>query len=146
MSFNPEITKQAQEVVFSRKSQKVTHPTVYFNNSPVTQSSSKKHLGIHLDEKLNFIHHIKEKISKANKGTGVIKKLNNTLPRKALLTLYKSFVRPHLDHGESTQMKYLFLLQVYFGLINSTLYLHVKKLTIACNTCLERILVRLNLV
>ena len=36
MSFNPEDTKQAQEVVFSLKSQKVTHPTVYFNNSPVT--------------------------------------------------------------------------------------------------------------
>ena len=35
MSFNPEVTKQAQEVVFSRKSQKVTHPRVYFNNSPV---------------------------------------------------------------------------------------------------------------
>ena len=100
MSFNPEVTKQAQKVVFSRKSQKVTHPTVYFNNSPVTRSSSQKHLGIHLDEKLNFIHHIKEKISKANKGIGVIKKLNNTLPRKALLTLYKSFVRPHLDYGD----------------------------------------------
>ena len=36
MSFNPEVTKQAQEVVFSCKSQKVTHPTVYFNNSPLT--------------------------------------------------------------------------------------------------------------
>ena len=65
----------------------------------MTQSSSQKHLGIHLNEKLNFIHHIKEKISKANKGIGVIKKLNNTLPRKALLTLYKSFVRRHLDYG-----------------------------------------------
>ena len=52
-----------------------------------------------LDEKLNFIHHYKEKISKGNKGIGVIKKLN-TLPRKALLTLYKSFVRPHLDYGD----------------------------------------------
>ena len=39
-----------------------------------------------------------------------------------------------------------FFLQVYFGPINSTLYLHVKKLTIACNTCVERILLRLNLV
>ena len=46
MSLNPEVTKQAQEIVFSRKSQEVTHPTVYFNNSPVTQSSSQKHLGI----------------------------------------------------------------------------------------------------
>ena len=87
MSFNPEVTKEVQEVLFSHKSQKVTHPTVYFNKSPVIQSSSQKHLGICLDEKLNFIYHIKEKISKANKGGGVIKKLNNTQPRKALLTL-----------------------------------------------------------
>ena len=52
------------------------------------QSSSRQHLGIHLDKELNFFLHIKEKISKANKGVGAIKKLNNTLPRKALLTLY----------------------------------------------------------
>ena len=97
MSFNPEVTEQAQEVVFSRKSQKVTNSTVYF---PVTRSSSQKHLGIYLDEKLNFIHHIKEKNSKASKGVSVINKMNNTLPRKALLTLYKSFVRPHLDYGD----------------------------------------------
>ena len=75
MPFNPEVTKQAQEVVSSRKSQKVTHPTVYFNNSPVTRSSSQKHLGIHLDKKLNFVLHIKEKISKTNKGIGIIKKV-----------------------------------------------------------------------
>ena len=40
-----------------------------------------------------------KKISKVNKVVGLIKKLNNTLPRKALLTLYKSFV-PHLDYGD----------------------------------------------
>ena len=39
---------------------------------------------------------IKVIISKANESVGVIKKLNNTLPRKALLTLYKSFVRSDL--------------------------------------------------
>ena len=59
-SFNPEVTKQAQEVAFSQKCQKVSYPTVYFNNSPVIWSSSQKHLGINLDEKLNFIHHIKK--------------------------------------------------------------------------------------
>ena len=84
MSFNPEVNKQAQEVVFSRKSQKVIHPTDYFNNSPVTQSFSQKLVGIHLDEKLNFIHHIRVKISKANKGIGVIVEKYS---RKTLLTL-----------------------------------------------------------
>ena len=64
------------------------------------QDSNLQHLGIHLDEKLNFILHVKKKNSKANKGVGDTKKLNNTLPRKALLTLYKSFVRPHLDYGD----------------------------------------------
>ena len=58
----------------------------------MTRISSQKHLGIHLYEKLNFIHHIKEKIFKANKGINVIEKLNNTL--------YKSFIRPNLDYGD----------------------------------------------
>ena len=100
MSFNPDVSKQAQEVVFSRKSQKLAHPPVFFNNVPVKRCSIQKHLGFHLDEKLNFNHHVKEKITKANKGIGVIKKLSNILPRDALLTIYKSCVRPHLDYGD----------------------------------------------
>ena len=47
------------------------------------------HIGIHLDEKLNYNYHVKEKITKAKKGVGVIKKLCNILPRDALLTIYK---------------------------------------------------------
>ena len=53
-----------------------------------------------LYKKLSFHQHINEIITKASKGIGVIKKLNNVLPRKALLTIYKSFVRPHLDYGD----------------------------------------------
>ena len=89
-----------KEVVFSRKSDKLAHPPVLFNNVPVKRCSIQKHLGFHLDEKLNFNHHVKEKITKANKGIGVIKKLSNILPRDALLTIYKSFVRLHLDYGD----------------------------------------------
>ena len=37
---------------------------------------------------------------KFNKDIGVIKKLQNVLPRQALLTIYKSFVRPYLDYGD----------------------------------------------
>ena len=49
---------------------------------------------------LNFSHHIKEKISKAYRGIGVIKKLQNNLCRQSLLTIYKSFIRHHLDYGD----------------------------------------------
>ena len=34
------------------------------------------------------------------KGIGIFKKLSKTLPWHALITIYKSFVRPHLDYGD----------------------------------------------
>ena len=55
---------------------------------------------MHLDEKLNFNTHVKEKTSKANKGIGIIPKLSHLLPRESLVTIYKSFVRPYIDSGD----------------------------------------------
>ena len=39
-------------------------------------------------------------LCKINKTIGLIRKLQNLLPRTALITLYKAFVRPHLDYGD----------------------------------------------
>ena len=33
---------------------------------------------------------------------GLLCKLHNTLPILPLLTIYKSFIRPHLDYGDVT--------------------------------------------
>ena len=88
--FDPDPSKQAQELIFSRKINKVYHPPLLFNNSTVQQISPQKHLGIHLDEELTFRHHINEMINKANKGIAITCKLN-ILPR--------SFIRSHLDYG-----------------------------------------------
>ena len=100
MAFNPDLSKQAQEIVFSLKTDKISHPKLNFNNSHVVQSTCQKYLGMYLDEKLNFSHRIKEKIPKAYRSIGVIKNLQNNLPRQSLLTIYKSFIRPHLDYGD----------------------------------------------
>ena len=43
---------------------------------------------------------VREKMTKAMKGIGVIKRLSKILPWYSLLTRYKSFVRPHLDYGD----------------------------------------------
>ena len=85
---------------FFHKIQRLTHPPVLFNNIPVKRCSIQKHLVINLDEKLSFNYHVKEKITKGNKGIGVIKKLSNTLSRDALFTIEKSFLRLHLDYGD----------------------------------------------
>ena len=79
---------------------KLFHLLIKFNNLPVQNASSQGHLGLILDEKLNFEYHLKEKCVKFNKGIGIIKNLQNRLPRQALSTIYKSFVRPHLDYGD----------------------------------------------
>ena len=52
---------------------------------------------MYLDEKLNFSQHINIKISKANKEIVIIKRLSHILPRKSVITIYKSFIRSHLD-------------------------------------------------
>ena len=100
MIFNPDVSKHAQEVVFSRKAVTTNHATVYFNNDPVIRENFQKHLGLFLDSKLNFFSHINEKIKNATKGINVIRKMNLSLPRSSLLTIYKSFVRPHLDYSD----------------------------------------------
>ena len=81
MSFNPDLSKQAEEVIFSRKASMVDHPVVTFNNSPVARTPCQKYLGLYLGEKLNFSHHIKEEISKTCKGIRVIRKLHHVFPR-----------------------------------------------------------------
>ena len=98
MQFNPDPNKQATDVIFSRKKKLVLHPPLIFNGSPVESAPSEKHLGLILDTKLGFDEHLNQKISKSNKGVGTIKRLRNYLPRNSLLTIYKSFIRPHLDY------------------------------------------------
>ena len=49
MSFNPDPKKQAEKVIFSRKSKAISHHPLVFNNNNVIQTTYQKHLGIILD-------------------------------------------------------------------------------------------------
>ena len=100
MSFNPDKNKQAQEVIFPRKLRKVFHLNLSFNDQPIEKSVAHKHLGLTLDENLSFTNCINDKINKTLKGVGFLCKLSMPLPRQSLLTIYKSFIRPHLDYGD----------------------------------------------
>ena len=100
MLFNPDPNKQANEVIFSRKKIEQNHHPLTFNDSFVQIVSSQKHLGLILDQKLNFLKHTEDKISKANKGIGLLRKLYYFVPRDTLLSIYKSYIRPHLDYAD----------------------------------------------
>ena len=55
---------------------------------------------------------------------GLLQKFSNSLPRQALITIYKAFVRPHLDYGDV----------VYDQALNNLF--HAKMESIQFNPCL----------
>ena len=75
MSFNPDPSKQAQEVLFSNKVTKANHPNIIFNSNTVQKSANQKHLGLILDEKLTFNDHITSKRTSVNKSISTLRKL-----------------------------------------------------------------------
>ena len=98
MEFNPDPTKQANEVLFSCKKVSPIHPHLIFNGTVVKKVKEQKHLGLILDSGLSFKKHIDEKIIKAKKNIGIIKHLSKFLPMKTLDQMYKALVRSHLDY------------------------------------------------
>ena len=73
---------------------------MFFNNNNVSHVNSQTHLRVILDVKLTFEEHLKNVFNKTNETIGLLKKLSNLLPRQALVTIYKTFIRPHLDYGD----------------------------------------------
>ena len=63
-------------------------------------------------------------LNKVNKTIGLLHKLHNILPRSALLTIYKSFIRPLLDYGDI----------IYDQAYNASF--HQKLELLQYNTCL----------
>ena len=52
-----------------------------------------------LDTKLDFSLHLENVQNKINITIGLLCKLQDTLPRTWLITIFKSFIRSHLDYG-----------------------------------------------
>ena len=73
---------------------------IYFDNKPVKSSEIHKHLWMILDSNLSYEHHIKSILNKVNKTIGLLRKFQLILPRHSLITIYKTFIRPHLDYGD----------------------------------------------
>ena len=98
MTFNPDPTKHATEILFSCKKSCPNHHQLIFNGTAVVNGSEHKHLGLILEPGLSFEKHLSERISKAKKNVGILKYLSKFLPLKTLGHMYKALIRPHLDN------------------------------------------------
>ena len=91
MIFYPDLTKQAQEVICSRKTKKLLNLCLSFNGIPL---KNKKYLELTLFE---GIKNITQKISEIK---GLLRRFQLILPRSCLLTIYKKFIRGQLDFAD----------------------------------------------
>ena len=101
MVFNPDMSKQAVGVIFTRgNTNRILPSRLVFNGFPVKIVHETKHIGMILDEKLNFESHLRGKMAKASQGLGLLKQLKKWVSFNTLETIYKMYIRPHLDYGD----------------------------------------------
>ena len=67
MSFNPDPTKPAEQVIFTNRNSTM-YDSVRYSGVELVIVEHHKHLGFILDSKLNYTEHIDAKIAKANRA------------------------------------------------------------------------------
>ena len=101
MKFNPNPTKQAREIILSKKKTVFIHPVVDFNNILGNSTATHQHFGMILYPKLSYENHLQSVFIGVKNTIGLLRKFQPTPPRKSPVTIYKSFIRPHLDYGDT---------------------------------------------
>ena len=71
---------------------------LHIDQKLLTRVSRSKFLGIIIDDQLTFKDHIAYVCSKVAKGIGIICKARRVLNKDALLSLYYSFIYPHISY------------------------------------------------
>lgn len=90
--------KKTKFMIFTcKKSFMISH--IQIGNDLIEEADNIKFLGIHLDNHLNFKHHISETSKKLSKSIGLLHKLKHFLPFNILKILYSSLIQPYLTYG-----------------------------------------------
>ena len=85
-----------QYMVFHRSRRKINKGDILRDTTIISQVTFTKFLGVILDDKLKWTHHISYIKNKISKGIGIILKARKVLKKKVLLQLYYSFETPYL--------------------------------------------------
>ena len=97
VNFNP---KKTESMIISRKIEPQFHPPLYFNNVPIKNVTTHKHLGLTFSNDGSWTTHINEIITKASSRLNIIRKLKFKVDRKSLEHMYFSYVRPIIEYAD----------------------------------------------
>ncbi len=75
-------------------------PTLYLNNTSLKEVDNHTHLGITLNNKMTWDHHIDRISTKAMVKLTSLKRIRHLIPKYTALTVYKTQVRSILEYGD----------------------------------------------
>ena len=78
----------------------IVHPPLYFNNDIAKLTHTLKYLGLQLDNKISFSEHTGNKISKATKAVGLLRKLQSILHVETFWSFINHSWNPILTNGD----------------------------------------------
>ena len=73
--------------------------TLKLDGTTLYESPKIRYLGLIMDERLTWKHHITELSKKLNKSIGIIFKMKKLCPQRVLMSLYYSLVHSYLNYG-----------------------------------------------
>ena len=85
-------------MVFKSQKSNVNYDALYINNMIINKVEKTKFLGVIIDAKLNWTHHITYVKGKLSRGIGIICKARKVLKKETLIKLYYSFFYPFLAY------------------------------------------------
>ena len=93
-------TTKCKYMLITHKKRPLNPPAILINGIPLDMVDSYKYLGLLISSDISWSHHIDSICSKARKILGLLyRRFSLDTEPHALLQLYLSLVRPHLEYG-----------------------------------------------
>ena len=86
-------------IVFSKRQHRDQWPNVTMGNSNILECQTHCHLGVHLNNTMTWNTHIDSIAKKASKRVFSMKRLSKLVPRKSLINIYKTLIRPIMEYA-----------------------------------------------
>ncbi|KAK3101624.1 hypothetical protein FSP39_004973 [Pinctada imbricata] len=97
VDFSPDKT---EVMIFSKKRAPSQHPSLFLNDTCLTEVPSHRHLGLTFSSDLSWDTHIHNAIGKVIPKLNIMRKLKFRLDRFSLQQIFFSFIRPVLEYAD----------------------------------------------
>ena len=92
-------TNKTELNLFANRPFDLDDSTIQLGSSIISYVDSCKFLGVKIDNKLNFNHHINYILGKIFRSAGILYRIRDSLTQTARLTFYYSFVYPYISYN-----------------------------------------------